>query len=255
MSKYKELVYKEEGSKKIKIKNKKISYLSKKEIKGHEKDIIGYATLSTNHIPKNTFAVIDGLLNDTVYISRKKHGFVRGYVKTETGEIIGIYKYRYPFILTIGVAIVTLLTIITLLVVSATLHKPIKDLLPVDPGEIFENLGGDGQKDLEQILKDDPGIDFPIYSLKEFIIDDNHPTINLGNPDTNVVLFQYIIKNQDDEIIYKTNLIEPGKAIAWPVKQNLKAGTYDLKIETKTYTPKSQTETNGFATKLKVIIK
>lgn len=244
-------------TKKYKNKKYKINYLTKKELKGQlDKEIIvGYSQLNPSKIPNDTIAELKGIYPKNCYITKKKHGFVRGYIETEEGGLIGIYRFSFLFWLLTMLGSLLVGYLLTMICVSILTNQPLGDLLPVDPGEVFEDLGGNGGKELDKIMKDDPGIDFPIYSLKEFVVDNKDPYINLGNPDTNIVLFQYVITDEADNVIHKTDLISPGRMVRWDVKKSLKPGKYNYKILCKTYTQKYQKETNGFQSALTIVVK
>lgn len=247
------LYFKKDKLKKNKDKDKKVN---KKIVKIEDKkmEIVGYAKLNTKKIPDDVFAYLNGVFDQSLYVTKKKHGIVRGYVKVSDNEVIGIYKYSFLFLIFCLLGVLLGLWLIALITILLITGKPINDLLPIDPGVIFDDMGGDAKKEVNQILSDDRGIDFPIYSLKEFVVNDSAPTIKLGNPESNIVMFQYIITDSSGDEIFKTNLINPGRAVAWNPKEYLDEGTYDLTLETKTYTSKNQTETNGFKTSLKLTI-
>lgn len=256
MSKYQELYYVKEGNKKIKVEKQEVLLFKKdKNIKENSK-VVGYCQLTTKKKPNDVGAVLIGALKDEVYVTKKKHGFLRGYIKIGENTYIGVYKHVFIFWFLIALLGILLISTATISFILATDKKPAKDLLPFDEGEDFDkDLGGNGGKDLQELLKNDPGIDFPIYSIKKFVVDENDPTVNLGNPKTNKVDFQYIVQDSSGKEIFKTNLIQPGKAVVWNAKNTLANGEYKLTIITNTYYGEDQVETNGFKTTMNLEVK
>lgn len=74
--------------------------------------------------------------------------------------------------------------------------------------------------------------------------DDENPYIKLVNSEKNNVYFKYIIRNtKSKELIFESDLIEPGKQYKWAAKENLtKEGTYETTWSIQTFDMESLQE-------------
>ena len=82
------------------------------------------------------------------------------------------------------------------------------------------------------------GIKIPGYGDITMQADTNTWQMSLVNPEGNTCYFKYSLEIADtDEILYESDLIEPGKAITeFQVQKTLEQGDYTLYINVNTYT-------------------
>ena len=66
----------------------------------------------------------------------------------------------------------------------------------------------------------------------------------LINPDGNTVYMQYTILNGEN-VVYKTNLVPPGKMIPWEAGKYLAKGEYSLTLKINTYDLETKAGCNG----------
>lgn len=104
-------------------------------------------------------------------------------------------------------------------------------------GLVVSSDASDWDKDLEDKSDDTPGIKIPGYG--ELTIDRNAEKfqMSLVNPEGNPCYFTYTLEiPETSEVLYNSDLIEPGKAITEFAVENLpEQGDYDLYINISTY--------------------
>ena len=88
-------------------------------------------------------------------------------------------------------------------------------------------------------------IEIPGYSNQ--VVSKKNQEIALGNPNNNDVYFIYHIY-QNDEEIYTTDLISPGRACSWNVYEQLNKGTYSLTFTVNTFDMETMDACNSAST-------
>lgn len=110
-------------------------------------------------------------------------------------------------------------------------------------------------KSLEDLGNETTGIKIPGYG--EIIISHNAKSANitLANPEGNPCYFEYTLK-VGDSVLYKSDLIEPGKAIKEISLENVPdVGTYDLIFQINTYSlDESLSPMNGAEVKTTLVV-
>ena len=104
-----------------------------------------------------------------------------------------------------------------------------------DKGLSLADNAEDWDKTLENLGNETTGIKIPGYG--EITIPQNAESANitLVNPEGNPCYFEYTLK-VGDSVLYKSDLIEPGKAIKEISLKNVpQPGTYDLILQINTY--------------------
>lgn len=90
-------------------------------------------------------------------------------------------------------------------------------------------------KSLEDFGNGTSGIKIPGYGEITVSGGAENANITLANPEGNPCYFEYTLK-VGDSVLYKSDLIEPGKAIKEIPLENIpQTGTYDLIFQIKTY--------------------
>ncbi len=90
-------------------------------------------------------------------------------------------------------------------------------------------------KTLEDLSKKQSGIKIPGYGSITITENTKEADITLVNPEGNPCYFEYVLE-ADGNVLYKSDLIEPGKAIKKVTLENVpKPGTYKLVMKINTY--------------------
>ena len=135
------------------------------------------------------------------------------------------------FLITI---IFCLIVILILLVVTACSFFKNKENLPAQTTSIDNNQLDIKQPDLKS--KNDESY-FELQGFGQLTIDINNPYVNLINPEGNDVYLTFDVL-YGDNVLFQTELIEPGKMIQFDVYRSLDAGehtlTYSIDVYDKT---------------------
>ena len=120
-------------------------------------------------------------------------------------------------------------------------------------GVVVDQNASDWDKDLDNLSEEqDAGIKIPGYGELSVGAGDKNWKITLANPKDNDCYFKYSITVDDDENpIYESDYIEPGKAISeFQVDKPLDAGDYTIYLNISTYSMDGKnTRLNGASVK------
>lgn len=94
-------------------------------------------------------------------------------------------------------------------------------------------------------------IEIPGYA-NQWVSSDS-PFIVLGNPSSNDVAFQYIVKN-GTTVLFQSDLIAPAQKVDLNLYQLLDQGEYDINFEITTYDMKTQKAYNGASLRVKLVV-
>lgn len=115
-------------------------------------------------------------------------------------------------------------------------------------GLVVSDEATDWNKELENASPEAEGIKIPGYGELTISEGADQFQMSLVNPEDNPCYFKYTLEiAQTSDILYESDLIEPGKAITEFEIENLPAaGDYDMNINISTYTmDESLTAMNG----------
>ena len=105
-------------------------------------------------------------------------------------------------------------------------------------GIILDDGAENWDGEMEDLSQDQPGIKIPGYGYITVMSGETAWKITLANPKENNCYFQYSITiDENENPIYESDLIEPGKAVReFEVNEPLEAGDYEIHLNISTYT-------------------
>lgn len=170
---------------------------------------------------------------------------VAGYMKCEEDEYVAVMKKNWLMFF------IMLASVLTIAVGAIYFTK-------IDKGPSLDANANDYVSKLEKPENWDPNkIAIPGYPEIKAKEGDEFAYVALWNPDYNPVYFKFeIVLSDTNEVLYKTDLIPPGKAVTKiPLKKDMKPGTYDITIKISSYSLENyKTSMNGANVKTKLVI-
>lgn len=130
------------------------------------------------------------------------------------------------------------ISLVVILIIGSIWYRPdTKQEKELNRGLVVSSDASDWEKELEDKSGQAQGIKIPGYG--ELTIDKNAETfyMSLVNPEGNPCYFKYTLEiSETSEVLYDSELIEPGKAITEFAVENLpEKGDYELFINIGTY--------------------
>ena len=117
---------------------------------------------------------------------------------------------------------------------------------PDGKGIVLEEGAEDWDGEMKDMSEGQTGIKIPGYGEITVPAGETTWKITLANPEENTCYFKYTIK-VDDETLYESDFIEPGKAVReFEVSKLLDSGDYEIHLQISTYTMDDDlTQMNG----------
>lgn len=131
---------------------------------------------------------------------------------------------------------------------------------PVPPAQTGNGMVVDTDAEVwENQLEDQaeiPGIKIPGYGTISFPAKEKEVQLTLANPEENPCYFQFVIAlDETGEILYTSDLIEPGKAIKnLTLARGLEAGEHEAAIQVHTFSLDTQERMNNAVVRTNVSV-
>lgn len=124
-------------------------------------------------------------------------------------------------------------------------------------GMVLDMDAEDWENQLEgQAEAETSGIKIPGYGTITFPADEKEVQLTLANPEENPCYFQFVIAlDETGEILYTSDLIEPGKAIKnLTLARGLEAGEHEAAIQVHTFSLDTQERMNNAVVRTNVSV-
>lgn len=241
--------YKEKELKEVGFKNldKKVVIIKKDVLDRDKIKIVGYINVNGKEYEEDKKDADKEdpdlvVIQDTKFeILPKKHGSLMGYLPVEGEDnYIAVFHHNYLILLLFLFGLLLAGLLIGGVLLGGN-KAPEEDKAPI---VIADGKDYDGDISNGAIQKEDDVryIEIPGYS-GIYVSPESY--VDLVNPETNHVYFKYTI-TEDDNILYESDYIEPGKKIEWKASDYIKgAGDHDLIFEVSTISVDTQEPCNG----------
>ena len=153
----------------------------------------------------------------------KEKGFLKGYFQLNEHEFIEYRSWNFLFVIFLGVLFLSCLIFFVIGDWEATCftQKEHADFVVEDE----DNWNGVIHQEGNVNDFEDDRIEIPGYH--ELYVTESEPSIVLGNPNGNTVLFKYEIM-KEDILIYETGYIKPANKVNWDAYHDLSNGDHAL---------------------------
>lgn len=182
---------------------------------------------------------------------------VMGYILVYDNTYIAIKKNSPFLFLLLGIAAICIIIAIVMFVKPTNQGDVNTDTTVLEPVDLdianAQDWNGELPQNGEQSVANSESIEIPGYA--ELHLNSENKEIQLINPEFNTVYFVYTIKDENDNVIYESQAIEPNKMISANLYDLLDAGEHKLFFAISTYDIDSRTPCNGATQEVSVEVK
>lgn len=180
---------------------------------------------------------------------------VMGYVLVFDNSYIAVKKNSPLLLILLGVA--ALCIILAIAIFISNRPQGDVDTSALDPVDLdiadAQDWNGELPQNGEQSVANSESIEIPGYA--EMHLSPDNKEIQLINPEFNTVYFVYTIKDENDNVIYESQAIEPNKMVPVNLYDELSVGKHQLFFSISTYDIDTRTPCNGATQEVTVEIK